>query len=343
MSFIQNLFTSRDNNANGASYVGQQDRIWWDPDTNAFYYSDGNTAGGIPIGTASGSGIPIGPINSVQLNAGSGNFLGTSSLVFSGNVLTVGGNVTADYFIGDGGFITNITGVTVTKIVNGTSWANISASGGNLTMAIAGNTIANVAATGTHVTGIVSASGNVTGGNLIGQNLTAGRVAIVGSGKEVSDDAEFTYNSSTNILSVVGNVVANNFIGNIISANNISNVGNLYVQGNIQYNLGTDDGGNVTQLTNKATAVTCNGRTGRITTSGAALTGGSVVTFVVNNTYVQQYDLVILNIKDPVRANTYVAAVAGVGTSSFNIQIQNVDNNSHSDAIILSFAVIQVR
>jgi hypothetical protein len=93
MSFIQNLFTSRDNNAQGNTYVGQQDRIWWDPDTNAFFYSDGNTAGGIPIGTASGSGIPIGPINSVQLNAGSGNFLGTSSLTFSGNVLTVGGNV----------------------------------------------------------------------------------------------------------------------------------------------------------------------------------------------------------------------------------------------------------
>jgi hypothetical protein len=133
-----------------------------------------------------------------------------------------------------------------------------------------------VAATGAHVTGIVSASGNVTGGNLVGQNLTAGRVAIVGSGKEVSDDAEFTYNSSTNILSVVGNVVANNFIGNIISANNISNVGNVFVQGNIQYNLATEDGGNVTQLTNKATAVTCNGRTGRITTSASPLAGGGL-------------------------------------------------------------------
>jgi hypothetical protein len=108
MSFIQNLFTSRDNNAQGNTFVGQQDRIWWDPDTNAFYYSDGNTAGGIPIGTASGNGIPIGPINSVQLNAGGGNFLGTSSLTFSGNVLTVGGNVTADYFIGDGSLLTNL-------------------------------------------------------------------------------------------------------------------------------------------------------------------------------------------------------------------------------------------
>ena len=51
MSFIQNLFTSRDNNANAETYVGQQGRIWWDPTTNSFYYSDGSTPGGIPVGS----------------------------------------------------------------------------------------------------------------------------------------------------------------------------------------------------------------------------------------------------------------------------------------------------
>ena len=291
-----------------------------------------STTGNVAAGNINTAGRII-----VTGNIDSGNVRTTGAVTATGNVSTAG------YFVGDGGFISNITATGGTKIVNGTSYANIAALNGNLSMAIAGNVVANVAATGMLVTGIVSASGNVTSGNLVGQNLTAGRVAIVGSGKEVSDDAEFTYNSSTNVLSVAGNINAANFIGNIISANNISNVGNVFVQGNIQYNLATGDGGNVTQLTNKGTAVTCNGRTGRITTSGAALAGGSVVTFVVNNTYVQQYDLVILNMKDPIRANTYAAAVAGVGTNSFNVQIQNVDNNSHSDAIILSFAVIQVR
>ena len=58
MGFIQNLFTSRDNNANASSYVGQQDRIWWDPVTNGFYYSDGNTPGGVAIaGGGSGGGV----------------------------------------------------------------------------------------------------------------------------------------------------------------------------------------------------------------------------------------------------------------------------------------------
>jgi len=305
-------------------------------------------------GNIDGGNLRTSGIISTTGNATFGNVQTTGRVSVTGNIdggnvrtaglVTATGNIsTAGYFLGDGGLLSNITASTGTKIVNGTSWANIAASGGNLVMAIAGNTIGTISAGGANITGYASVSGNVTGGNLVGQNLTAGRVAIVGSGKEVSDDAEFTYNSSTNVLSVAGNINATNFIGNLISATNVSNVGNLYVQGNIQYNLNIDDGGNVTQLTNKSTAVTCNGRTGRITTSGAALAGGTEVTFVVNNTYVQQYDLIILNIKDPVRANTYLATVAGVGTNSFNIMITNLDNNSHSDAIVLSFAVIQVR
>ncbi len=44
----------------------------------------------------------------------------------------------------------------------------------------------------------IVATGNITGGNLVGQNLTPTRVTFVGSGKEIDDDAEFTYNDVTN-------------------------------------------------------------------------------------------------------------------------------------------------
>ena len=60
--FIQKLFTSRDNfvGASGASgvanFVGEEGRIWWDPVRNNFYYSDGETAGGILIGGGGGGG-----------------------------------------------------------------------------------------------------------------------------------------------------------------------------------------------------------------------------------------------------------------------------------------------
>jgi hypothetical protein len=108
MSFIQNLFLSRDNNANGANYVGQQDRIWWNPDTNAFYYSDGNTAGGIIITGAGGNGAPGGPVNSIQINDGNGAFTGTNNLTFNGTVVSITGNVEATYFVGDGSQLTNL-------------------------------------------------------------------------------------------------------------------------------------------------------------------------------------------------------------------------------------------
>ena len=59
MSYIQNFFTSRDNNANAETYVGQVGRLWWDPDTNQIYYSDGSTPGGIPVTSGGGSANKI--------------------------------------------------------------------------------------------------------------------------------------------------------------------------------------------------------------------------------------------------------------------------------------------
>jgi hypothetical protein len=244
-----------------------------------------------------------------------GRVVATGNIVTLGNIVTPGsvinsgvfttGNVTGNYFIGNGSLLTGL------------------------------NAYGNVFANGTAMTaGNGSATLTVTPGNnqVITGNNTSKVLTIA-----VNDNPTFA-----NVIAT-GNITATNFIGNIISATNISNVGNLFVQGAIQYNLDENDGGNVTQLTNKSTPVTCNGRTGRITTSSAALGGSGSVTFTVNNTYVEQYDLIILNVKDPVRANTYHAQVNGVGTNSFNIMIRNVDNNSHSDAIVLSFAVIQVR
>ena len=105
MSFIQNLFTSRDNNANGNSYVGQEDRIWWNPDTNAFYYSDGNTAGGILItGGSTGNGVPGGAANTVQYNAGSSTFGGDPNFTFDSSTSTLSiTNIVANTIVGGAG------------------------------------------------------------------------------------------------------------------------------------------------------------------------------------------------------------------------------------------------
>jgi hypothetical protein len=133
MSYIQNLFTSRDNNAQGNTFVGQEGRLWWDPDRNGIYYSDGSTPGGILVGYG-GNATPGGPINSVQINDGAGNFAGSGSLTFSSNVLAVGGNVTANYFIGNVSTTGNIVGGNIFSnnylYANGNSiFANIALTG----------------------------------------------------------------------------------------------------------------------------------------------------------------------------------------------------------------------
>jgi hypothetical protein len=79
VSFIQNLFTSRDNNANANTYVGQQDRIWWNPDTNAFYVNTANTAGGTPVTLPPGANLSI---NTFTANSGTIN----GNLVIVGNI-----------------------------------------------------------------------------------------------------------------------------------------------------------------------------------------------------------------------------------------------------------------
>jgi hypothetical protein len=182
------------------------------------------------LGNIQGGNLLTSGVISTTGNATFGNVQTTGRVISTGNVdggnlrtagiVTATGNVTtAGFFVGDGGFISNITTAASTKIVNGTSYANIAALNGNLVIAIAGGTVGTISSGGANITGYANASGNVTGGNLVGQNLTPTRVTFVGSGKEIDDDAEFTYNDTTNTLSVgnitaTGNVTAAFFNGN---------------------------------------------------------------------------------------------------------------------------------
>ena len=59
MPSIQNFYTSRDNNTDGNTYVGQLDRLWYNPNTNSIFVSDGVTPGGIPVGLATNANAVI--------------------------------------------------------------------------------------------------------------------------------------------------------------------------------------------------------------------------------------------------------------------------------------------
>jgi len=92
MTYIQNLFSSRDNNADGNTYVGQTGRIWWNPDTNAFYYSDGTTAGGIPVSTDPTSNATFNVVTANTLTSPTGTLNLTGNINITGNISPAASN-----------------------------------------------------------------------------------------------------------------------------------------------------------------------------------------------------------------------------------------------------------
>jgi hypothetical protein len=53
-TFTQDFFTSRRNQSDGDTRIGELDRLWYDPKTNTIRISDGSTPGGIIVGGGTG-------------------------------------------------------------------------------------------------------------------------------------------------------------------------------------------------------------------------------------------------------------------------------------------------
>ena len=223
--YIQKLFTSRDNftqgnvqeaQANAASYVGQEGRIWWNPVSNAFYYSNGNTPGGIMIG-------------------GGSNAISNISVADQGSVLTF--NVESFNFVGDGVVASNVgNAVTITipgsgnvtnaLIVSQYTYGNISNSVPNVSGLLFDTT------TGFNVTDLGNGNALITLGSSFKTWEVAGQTSLVAVGEDtvqfvdgnnivittnaLSTPQQIQFSLSDNV-SVTGNITAANFIGNITS------------------------------------------------------------------------------------------------------------------------------
>ena len=159
--------------------------------------STGNTTGGNinTAGLVSATGnIVGGNINTAGLLSAVGNIVGGN--IITGGALTAAsysavGNITGNYFLGNGALLTGVI-TSVANINNGTSNVTVVSSGGNITVGVGGTSnVAVFATTGEFVTGLISASGNITGSNV----LTAGSVSAGGNviGPNFSD-ATGTYN-----------------------------------------------------------------------------------------------------------------------------------------------------
>lgn len=104
--------------------------------------------------------------------------------------------------------------------------------------------------------------------------------------------------------------------------------------------LALNDGGTVTQATNKTTGVTLNTHTGQITMNGAALAAAAEATFTVTNSVVEAQSIVLVHHGSAGTSGAYLAQCTAVASGSFDITVSNVSAGSLSEAIVLHFAVL---
>jgi len=218
-----------------------------------------------------GTGIVSGTGNVYGGNASIGTLFNATSI--TGTTISVSGNITGDYFFGNGSQLQGIN-VNTNKIVNGTSEANIGAVSGNANITINGTSNITVFAnTGVYVTGLISANGNITGGNLnasglslssnvignlnvtsniAGGNLLFGSGQVVGTGNITGGNVLF----GSGVVSGTGNITGGNVLfgsgvvsgtGNITGGNLSVNTGNITL-GNI-VNSGSNATGNIGSAT----------------------------------------------------------------------------------------------
>jgi hypothetical protein len=126
MGSVQNFYTSRDNNTDPASYVGQLDRLWYNPVTNQIFVSDGVTPGGRPVDLGANANALINNLTVSNITSPSGTVALTGNITISQLIQAASGNITGDLVVGG-----NISPATEIKIggVRAGPGANISNTG----------------------------------------------------------------------------------------------------------------------------------------------------------------------------------------------------------------------
>jgi hypothetical protein len=171
--------------------------------------------------------------------------LGTTALVFEQNSAFAFGNIyangtavlansvgdTVTFTAGDNIAITGnntsktvtigVTGISLNSISNGTSNVNVVSSGGNVTVGIGGTSnIVVFSAAGVDVTGKVAATGNITGGNILGNGAGLSGINAFSS-IDVTGSNTLTANSIATGLTFTGDTSI------VITANTSTNTVNF--------------------------------------------------------------------------------------------------------------------
>ncbi|CAB4163801.1 PKD/Chitinase domain containing protein [uncultured Caudovirales phage] len=248
--------------------------------TGAYFFGNGSQLTGIAAGYGNSNVADYLPTYTGNLASLTG-IVTTTANVTGGNVLTGGlisatGNVSGNYILGNGALLTGVI-TSVANINNGTSNVTVVSSGGNVTVGIGGTgNVAVFATTGEYITGLISANGTVTGGNLV----TGGTASATGN---VTGGNVLT----GGLISATGNITGGNVLtGGLISAAATVTGGNLATGGTASA-TGNITGGNVltggvisatSTITSGATITGGNLATGGTTSATGNITGGNILT-----------------------------------------------------------------
>jgi hypothetical protein len=194
-------------------------------------------------------------------------------------IVSAQGNVTGNYFIGNGSQLTGLS-VSSTRIFNGTTEANIGVANGNANISVGGTSnVAVFATTGVFVTGRVSANGNVTGGNLTTGGLITATGNVTGGNIRTGGQVSATGNvTGGNIIGGVITTIGNITGGNIAASGILTITGNITSNDHIQGNV--INGTTVTGTTLSASGNVTGGNllTGGLISATGNITGGNVNT-----------------------------------------------------------------
>jgi hypothetical protein len=179
----------------------------------------------------------------------------TNSLTLS--TITATGNISANYFFGNGSQLTGII-TSVSNIVNGGSNLDIATANANVTISV--STVGNIAVfspTGMNIRGVISANGNITGGNIVTTGLISANGKITSTANVTGGNlltgglisATSTITSSANISG--GNVLTTGLFsstGNATSGNVVTS-GLVTATGNITGNYFIGNGSQLSGVT----------------------------------------------------------------------------------------------
>lgn len=176
--------------------------------------------------------------------------------------------------------LTFIQNYSANSISAGTSNIVVSSSA-NVSVAVAGSNVAVFASTGEYVTGLVSATGNITGNYILGNgSQLTGLPATYGNANVAANLAAF----GSNPISTTGNITAGYFIGNGVALTSITGANVTGTVANATYATSAGSATTAGTVTTAAQPnITSVGTLTSLNTSGAiTVNSGAAATAIVN-------------------------------------------------------------